>query len=147
MQIVFVEELLRHLQLRRPRSRVGQRRLRRLLHHFPKVPGQGQFPVPRERRGLDRQDIASGGCCGKPGYNPDFILLANQLVAKVWRAEEFVQQLGRNDDAFGCALGHPTRHASADGADLPLQRANAGLTRVAIDYPLEHLARCRWMLP
>ena len=121
-------------QRRGPRACVGQRRLRRLLHHLAQLPGQDQPPAPGHRRRLDEQHVAAGHRRSEARRDADFVLLGGQFPALPARPEELRNVLFVDRDRLTCRR---KRHAAPRARQtLPssrLQVADAGLARVGAD--------------
>ena len=84
------------------RAHVGQRDLRRLLHHVPELTGQRQasaVSVGRRRRGcLDEQHIAADSGHGEAGRHARHRGAGRDLVVERRLAEELTHPIGRDLD-------------------------------------------------
>ena len=126
------------LQLRRDLlpvpAHVGERRLRRLLHHVAELAGDRQLARARHRRRLDEEDVAAGRGPGEAGGDAGVLGPAPLLGEDAAAAEQLARLLaGDLDLALGLALGDLAGDFAADRADLALEVADPGLARVLLD--------------
>src|SRR4051812_49182777 len=107
---------------------------RRFLHHVAELTGDLQLALARERCRLDEQDLAADRRPRKACRDARY-LGAPQRLAEVAAAAEQIGNLLRayGQLALASAFGPLTRDLAAHGADLALEVAHAGLTRVAVD--------------
>ena len=130
-------ELLAQPQVLRARADVAQRGLRRLLHHFAKLPRRGQLALAVQHLHLGLQNRSADLGPRQAGDQPNLALLVHLRVAELRHAQQFAQVLaGQHLAMFRPALHHLARHLAAHVADLALQVAYAGLARVAADHRL-----------
>ena len=117
----------------RARADVGQRRLRRLLHHIAQLPGRRQLALAVQHLHFGLQNRAAHLRPRQPGNQANLALLMHLRVAELRHAEQIARVFSACHllDVFRAALHHAPRHLAADIADLALQVADAGLARVA----------------
>ena len=117
---------------------VAERRLRRLLHDVPHLPGQDQVPPPLHRLRLDVEDLPSDRRPGQPRGDPDLVARQALLGQDARRPETAAQPGGV--DGHGVAPPQRELHGdlAADRGDLALEVAQPGLARVAADHLPQH---------
>ncbi len=113
---------------------VAQRGLRRLLHHVAELAGQRQPSSSTHHGRLDREDLAADLGPGQPGGHADLV-----RGARVHSGRK--RGTPRNSATWSgvTVLGPPAfagddlaRDLAADGGDLALEVAHAGLAGVAL---------------
>ena len=116
---------------RRARLDQAERGLRAFLHDVAELTGEDQLAAARHARRLDEQDVAADRSPGKPGRHARNARAHGHLALEAAGAEDAMQVLGLDLHVrFGLAFGDAHRDVMADGADLALEIAHAGLARV-----------------
>ena len=108
-------------------AHVGERRLRRLLHHVAELAGDRQLARARHRGRLDEEDVAAGRRPGEAGGDAGVLgaapLLGEDAAAAEQLAGAFLPEIFTLP--FDLALGDLAGDFAADGADLALEVADA----------------------
>ena len=123
------------------RADVAQRGLRALLHDVAELPGELSLPVPCIRVASMKRISPPTGVQARPVATPgSSVRSATSLVNGAGPRNARTSLLASHDDRrrrrpFGDLHGD----AADDRGDLPLERADAGLARVAVDDELERL--------
>ena len=114
---------------------VGERDLRRLLHHVTQLAGEGELAVAGRVGGLDEEDVAAGAGHGEPGGHAGHGGALGNLVVELRLAEQLTHLRGVDVQrwrqlAGGDAGGHLAGHL----AELALEVAHARLAGVVGDH-------------
>ena len=119
-----------HAISRSARFDEAHRGLDRLLHHLAKLARGLDLPLARNRDRLDRQQLAADFRPRETRDGADLVFLLTNAVAIAADAEESLEIVLANDDAFVLALENLAERLAGDLRQLALQRADSGLTRV-----------------
>src|SRR6185312_6780298 len=120
-------EVTRQPEMMRARADVGERSLRRLLHHVAELAGRRHLALAVQHLYFGLEDRTTHLCPGKAGDETDLVLLG---VAELWNAEQVLERR-RCHLLNMCRISDDTtRHLAANVAYLALEVANAALTRV-----------------
>ncbi len=107
--------------------------LRRLLHHVLHVPGENDLAPAGHLGAFDEENVAAGGVPGEAGGDAGQGDALGHLGAVQVGAEHALEEGQVDRVAHVFALGDAHRGAAADGGDLPLEAAHAGLAGVVVD--------------
>src|SRR6266540_5231370 len=129
-------------------AHVRQRRCGGLLHHVAELARDLELAVAGIGDRLDEQHVAAEGRPGEAGRHAGLARAPPHLGLEA-RLTEQVRDRLRADGPLRAAraLGELARHLAADRADLALERAHAGLARVAVDDPVERRLRDLYLRP
>src|SRR6266545_3858933 len=117
-------------------AHVAHRGLGGLLHHLAELPGDHELALAGHHLRLDGEQLTAELGPREAGRDADLVLLLRRAVPVPRRAEELLHELLRDVVALQLAraarLEDVLRDLPAHGADLALERADAGLLRVAV---------------
>ena len=140
VDVLLLEQLGIDLERITPAADVAQRCLGALLHDIAQLAREDQQALPRHPQGLDEQHVAAHGGPGQARDHADAWSLEALVLQELHGAQQLVEGLVVEGELLlEGALGHAAGHLAADGAELPLQLAHAGLAGVARDDGLERL--------
>src|SRR5260370_13685078 len=110
----------------------GQCRLDRLLHDLADLSGHGEAALGLHLVGFDEEDVATGRRPGQTDSHAGALGALGDLSVDtdLDPAQELLDDLARDHQLLGLPFGDPARLLAANGADVPLQVAHAGLPRV-----------------
>ena len=127
-------ELAREAERLRLAADVGERGLRRLLHHVAELAGDGELAFAVEHLHFSSEDAAADFGPRQAGDQADFALFVRFGVAELGHAEKFADVL-RGDFflVLRAAFDDLAGDLAADVADFALEVADAGFARVVAD--------------
>ena len=122
-------------------SRVRQRCLRGLFHHFAQLPGQQQIAFARHHPRFDEQHLATRRRIRQPGCHADLVLAGDDLLLKVRRSELLDHAAVRHRHRAGIAHDNRPSRFARHGRDLPLEVAHPGFAGVLANDPSQSRVR------
>ena len=108
-----------------------------LAHRLAEQAGEGELALAGHAGGLDEEDLAADRGPGQSGGHAGNARAVDQLAEEPRRAQQLGELGGPDGDHAALALGPPAGDLAADGRDLALEVAQAGLARVVGDDLLE----------
>src|SRR5258708_6906499 len=109
-----------------PRAHVGERGLRRFLHHVAELSGDSQLAASGDDRHLDAEQLSAKLRPRKPGRDPDLRHRLGRAVAELRNAEILAQARARNLDVrIAIGFDDLDRNLAADRRELPLEISDA----------------------
>ncbi len=109
---------------------VGQRRLRRFLHHVAQRAGQLNLAGSFAKADFDGQDVAADVADCQPGGHADLVALFGHAERKLFGAEEFFNVIFGHGKRSLVATGDLDRQFANGRADTPFQLAHACFSSV-----------------
>src|SRR6202022_1417097 len=103
-------------------------------HDVAELPGELHLAGSEHARRLDEEDLAAHARPRQAGAHAGLLGSLGDVARVATRAQKFAEVLFRLDLARSeIPLRDLDRDAANDAGDLPLERAPAGFTRVAVD--------------
>ena len=131
VEVLLAEELRRDAEVARVLPDVRQRGARRFLHHAAELAGQDDLArAAGQQRRFDVEDVAARLGPREAGRDAGPRRAERRLGPESRRAEIVGHLLGVDARGVRGVGGDARRHFARDRADLPLERAHAGLARV-----------------
>src|SRR5437899_3674383 len=130
--VVVFEELIWDGEFFSIGAHPGQRRLHGLLHHLADLSGHGEAAFTLHFVGFDEENVAARRCPSQTNSHTRTPgALGNLSIdADFDAAQELRHNLRRYYQLLVLAFSYAARLLAANGADITLQVAHAGLTRV-----------------
>src|SRR5690606_24532437 len=136
VDVELVLEVAVDAQLVGSRSGVGERGVRRLLHHVASPAGDPDTTVPRHGRHLDGDDLAADLRRAEPDREPDLAATEIRLESKPPGTEELLDPLLVDVDGavrIGLAAHDHRCHLAEQLAHGAVETANTCLASVGAD--------------
>ena len=130
VDIHFLVELFRQVQVIGPGTGEGQGRLRAFLHHLAQLPRQGQVSLARHGAGFNIHDLPAAFRPGQARGHPDLALVAAGFRDEFGYAHVPLQVARGKPKRRLVALGEPAGHLAAQRSQMPLQVAQSGFLGV-----------------
>src|SRR5258708_5922824 len=122
----------------RARSHVGQRSLRRFLHHVAELSGNRKLPTARHYRDLDAQQLTAKLRPREPRRDADLRHRLRRSIAELRHAEIFAETRARDLHVrVAIGLDDFDRYLAAYRRDLALQVSDPSLASVMANDSLD----------
>ncbi len=131
VHVAAVERLLGQAERRRVGLHVAHRRARRLAHHLAELTRQRELALAGHPQRLDVEHLAADGRPGQPSRHAGHAVRLPRLGLELVGAEDGLDLRRVDLPRLQLARGLLHGQRAADVCDALLQRAHAGLTRVA----------------